>query len=58
MGERAGHIVVDCPTDESFKAELDHMAEFYGPPPPAFKVIDTETGSVTHFFDERPEVKG
>lgn len=51
------HIVVDCPTVESFKAELDHMESVYGPPPPAFKVIDAETGTLTEFYDERPKVR-
>ena len=39
------------PTEESFAAELAHMAEFYGPPPAAFTAIDTETGSVTKYYD-------
>jgi hypothetical protein len=50
-------IIVDCPTVESFKAELAHMAEFYGEPPPAFVVIDTDTGNVTEVYDKRPEVE-
>ena len=28
------------------------MGEVYGDPPPAFTVIDTETGRVTEFYDE------
>lgn len=47
--------LVTCPTVESFKAELKAMANFYGPPPPAFIVIDLD-GIVTRFFDKRPEV--
>ena len=43
-----------CPTQESFKAELAKMAEFYGDPPPAFTVIDTEEGTITKVYDERP----
>lgn len=31
------HVV--APTDEAFKAELANMAEFYGEPPPAFRMI-------------------
>lgn len=31
--------LVECPTEESFQAELKNMAEFYGPPPPALKVL-------------------
>ena len=45
--------VVECPTVESFAAELSHMAEFYGDPPPAFVGIDSD-GTVTHYFDARP----
>jgi hypothetical protein len=50
-------ITVDCPTVETFKAELDHMAEFYGDSPPAFTVIDTELGKVTAIYDLRPDVQ-
>jgi hypothetical protein len=49
--------IVDCPSEESFKAELAHMAQFYGEPPPAFIVYSTQDdGSVTRqeFYDERP----
>lgn len=31
--------LVECPTEESFQAELANMAEFYGPPRPAYRVI-------------------
>lgn len=31
------HVV--APTDEAFKAELAGMAEFYGNPPPAFRMV-------------------
>ena len=46
--------LVECPTVESFKAELDNMAECYGDPPPAWVAIDTDTGQVTNYYDERP----
>jgi hypothetical protein len=46
-----------APTLKAFKAELESMADFYGPPPPAFKVIDSD-GALTHYFDERPTVEG
>jgi hypothetical protein len=46
---------VICPTEESYHAELKHMAEFYGDPPPAIIVISTEDGTVTEFYDKRPE---
>jgi len=45
--------LVECPTEETYKAELASMAEFYGEPPPAFKVIH-EDGSRTDIYDERP----
>jgi len=45
--------VVVCPTLDTFRAELADCEEFYGDPPPAFKVIDAD-GTVTHYFDERP----
>ncbi len=49
--------LVKCPITESFKAELKAMADFYGPPPPAFTVIDMN-GTVTRIYDKRPEVSG
>lgn len=48
--------VVTCPTSESFRAEIEGMNEFYGDPPAHTKAIDTETGQVTHYIQERPEV--
>jgi hypothetical protein len=45
--------VVECPTNDNFKAELRDAAAFYGDPPPAFITIDND-GSVTNFYDERP----
>lgn len=45
--------VTICPTAESFRAEIESMAEFYGPPPPAFKVIDAD-GVLTEYYDNRP----
>jgi hypothetical protein len=46
--------LVECPTVESFRAELENMAEFYGDPPPAFVVI--AEGTMTNYYDERPSV--
>lgn len=48
--------IVDCPTEESYHAELAHAAEFYGPPPPAAVGYGCEDGKVvrTEFYDERP----
>lgn len=45
---------VICPTEESYHAELKSMAEFYGEPPPAFRVIDS-AGTLTYIYDKRPE---
>lgn len=45
--------LASCATADAFKAELAHMAEFYGTPPPAFITID-DAGQVTHHFDTRP----
>lgn len=47
-----------CASVESLKAQLESMAKFYGDPPPAFTSIDTNTGQVTHYIDERPGVDG
>ena len=48
--------LVVCYDDEAMKTELKSMGEFYGDPPPAFKVIDVEANTITHINDERPEV--
>ena len=42
-----------CPTEDSYHAELKSMADCYGDPPPAFKVIDSD-GTLTHYYDKRP----
>jgi hypothetical protein len=42
-----------CPTVESFQAELDAMAECYGPAPAAVRAIGFD-GSKTETFDPRP----
>ena len=46
--------LVTCPTVESYKAELKSMAEFYGDPPPAFRVIGMN-GQRAEYYDTRPE---
>ncbi len=46
-------ISIKCPTIQSFQAELNVMAEFYGDPPPAFTVIRPD-GKRTRFYDKRP----
>lgn len=48
---------VVCEDNAHLKAQLDSMAEFYGDPPPAFRVIDVEKGTMTHYFDIRPTVE-
>ena len=47
--------VVECPTLETFRAELEDAEKFYGDPPPMAIGIDLD-GSVTEFYDERPKV--
>ncbi len=46
--------VVRCPTEESYHAELADMAQFYGPPPPAFITFDYPSGKRTDYYDVRP----
>ena len=46
--------LVKCPTAESFIAELASMAEFYGPPPPAFTTINFTDNTITKHYDKRP----
>ena len=48
-------ILVICPTMETLKAELDNMAQFYGPPPAAFIHVDNNR-CVTHIIEARPAV--
>lgn len=43
---------VQCPTLDSFRAELADMAEFYGPPPPSAVAIDAD-GVRTNYFDPK-----
>jgi hypothetical protein len=45
-------IRTTCPTSETYRAELDHMAQFYGPPPPAFSTLDDD-GTVTTYTQGR-----
>lgn len=47
--------VVECPTRESFRAELKDAEEFYGDPPPMAVSINSD-GTMTKFYDERPKV--
>jgi hypothetical protein len=47
--------IVECPTKETYHAELKNMAEAYGPTQnPAFTAIDDQ-GNITHYYDKRPE---
>jgi len=47
---------ISCATAESFRAELAAMAAFYGPPPPAFVVLDGD-GTRTNVYVPRPTGK-
>ena len=47
-------IRVTCPDDEHLRAELDAMAESYGPPPPAAVGYDLD-GNRIEYYDDRPE---
>ena len=44
---------VICKDENSYHAELKSMAECYGNPPPAFRII-TDEGKQIHLYDERP----
>lgn len=41
--------VVRCATVEQFQREIEIMNDFYGSPPPAFKVLDSN--GVTEYYD-------
>jgi len=47
-------ILSTAKTQETFKAELDSMAEYYGKAPPAFTAIDFTNKTVTKYYDKRP----
>ena len=49
------HVV--APDEDTFKAELAQMAEFYGEAPPAFRVI-TRDGQLIEAFGARPGEEG
>lgn len=44
-----------CGSIESLRAELQAIGEFHGPPAPRFVIVDDD-GTVTEFYDKRPEV--
>ena len=44
--------LVQCPTEESFRAELADMARVYGSPPPALVALGLD-GSVTNIYSEK-----
>lgn len=48
--------LIQCDNQSAYQAELAGMAKFYGSPPPAFTVIDTETATITKHYQERPTV--
>lgn len=49
--------LVECPSAESFKAELEDMERFYGPLPYCAIGLDA-AGQVTKYYDPRPPVEG
>lgn len=49
--------LVTCDSAESFKAELRHMTEFYGEPPPAFIAYDLGAKTRTEIYDIRPSAE-
>ena len=46
---------VICPDLEGFTKEIRSMEVFYGPAPPAFRVID-QNGNLTNIYDKRPGI--
>jgi len=44
-------VLVECPDEAVFQAELAHMADFYGPPPPVATAI-LANGTITKIYDE------
>ena len=54
-----GDIIVKImKTQQAMKEELDRMAECYGDPPAWCTTINTDTGTVTKYYDTRPTVEG
>ena len=52
-----GDVVVKILKDQTgMKAELDRMKNFYGDAPAWCVGINTDTGEVTKFYDERPSL--
>lgn len=47
-------IRVQCPTEDSYRAEIEDMCAFYGTTP-AFVTIDPEKGVVTQHYQDRSE---
>lgn len=57
--------IVECPDDAHLQAELDNMAKFYGPAPPAMIACDSiglrngklaPEGNVVGYYTPRPEI--
>ena len=52
-------ILIECPSVNSLKSELDSMAKFYGDPPPAFTAIEFDNNNnvtgIIKYYDERPQ---
>lgn len=49
--------LTECKDDAHLQAELDVMAECYGPPPPAFTCLDLHAGTITKHYDTRPTIE-
>ncbi len=49
-------ILMICPDDQHLQDELQRMAEFYGDPPPAFRIINADTGARINIACPRPSV--
>ncbi|HHJ4200910.1 hypothetical protein ACV1DV_21845 [Aeromonas veronii] len=47
------HVI--APNVEAFRAELADLYKSY-PQAPAFRSIDIETGQITHYYEDKPEV--
>ena len=46
---------IQCESEDEMRQKLKEMEEFYGSPPPAFRVIDSD-GTLTEYYDERPSL--
>jgi hypothetical protein len=49
-------VIITSPTLEIFRKEIQDMNEYYGDPPAWATVIDYDTGQVTKYVEERPNL--